>query len=215
MNHTIEAAHFYLYEEEKGESVGFLEEQKLGVKIAIQVANKLGITPQFLLFIDDYHGNPYLHLNPPENIQSLLIDQVEVKSAQTYFQQNGIQPQIISEWELTSTAAHLYHLLLQKGVVAKGRRQLSNEFASVQLLTNEGDPTCSLIDAALYLKKIGPTRTQPTITVLPIRYKSQQDQVKQILAAFGVFKPFIIVIYHDDDGVVTNQEDWSLGGQNG
>ena len=59
------------------------------------------------------------------------------------------------------------------------------------------------------MKKIGVTQDQPTVTVLPIRYKPQQEQVKQILRAFGVAHPPITVVYHDDQGVVLEHADWS------
>ncbi len=212
MNITIETAHFYLFEDEKGEPLGFLDEQKVSVQIALQIANELGITPQFLLFVDDYHGHPNLSTDwQTEDIQTSLLNESEVVNAQEYFEQYGIAPRILSELDTTTAAAHLYHLLLHKGVVTKGKRVLYPEFGSTVLLTKDDQPTCSLIDSALYLKKIGPARNQATITVLPIRYKSQQSQVKNILAAFGLTHPPITVMYHDQKGKILEKDDWSQG----
>lgn len=207
---TIEAGHFYLYEDEKGEPPGFLNEQYLGVQLAFQIAQESGCEAEFLLFIDDYHGNPDLDRDwQDEDIQHTLLQHPDAQPAYQAFQEQGIEPLLVSELAVTSAAAHLLHLLIKKGVVAKGNKNLLSDYGNVSLVTKDNQPTCSLIDSALYLKKIGVTQDQSTVTVLPIRYKPQQEQVKQILRAFGVAHPPITVVYHDDQGVVLEHADWS------
>lgn len=211
---SIEAGHFYLYEDEKGEPPGFLEEQNLGVQLAVQFALQSETAVQFLLFIDDYHGNPELEKDwDDEAIYQNLLSHPDALPAYEAFAEHDVQPMVISELAFTSTAAHLYNLLLNKGVMAKGNKQLLPDFGSISLLTKNGDPTCSLIDSALYLKKIGIHKDEPTMTVLPERYKSQQEQVKAILAAYGLAHPPITIIYHNEAGEVVEVDDWSKGGK--
>jgi len=212
MKTIIEAGHFYLFDDDKGEPVGFLEEQKQGILIALQIARELAVIPEFLLFIDDYHGNPHLENDwSDEAIEKSLQSESEVLKATAFMSDNKVEPQLISELALTSAAAHLYQLLVKKGVVAKGGRNLFDEFDHVGLLTKDDQPTCSLIDSALYLKKIGLESQNPTITVLPVRYHSQQDQVRQILKSFGLQYPPITVVYHDQVGEIIEVDDWSKG----
>lgn len=208
---SIEAGHFYLYPDTKnGETRVLSPEQKIGIQLAADFARECGIVASFLLFVDDYHGNPFLDREwDNETIENFLRNHPDVQSALSLFEMSGIQPNIISELELTSAAAYLYVRLLKRGTVGNGKRNLIGEYKGAAVLTRDGEPTCALIDAALYLRKIGHTKKNPTITVLPLRYKSQQEQVKNILSAFGLVKPPITVIYHDDEGNVLEQDDWS------
>lgn|GEM_PF-3277276 len=211
MSRTIEAGHFYLFQDEKCEPVGFLSEQKKGIQLACHLATELGLSVQFLLFIDDYHGNPHLDKEwQAEEIYHTLLNSVEVQSACQFYHDAGIQPLLLSELELTTAAAHLYNQLVHVKAVSNGKRALIKSFGGALLLTKENQPSCSLIDAALYLKKIGFSRQDNTTTILPRRYKTQQDQVKNILEAIGVILPPITVIYHDDEGRIFETDDWSI-----
>jgi hypothetical protein len=210
---TIEAAHFYTHNDGSGQPVGFGVEQQKAINLALEVANKVGLPTQFMLFIDDYHGKPDLSekLWEDHEIYDSLTQNSEVTTAMDYFARHGINPELISEFHVTTAAAYLYSLLTKKGVVKKGGRGLIDQYGGVALLTKEEQPTCALIDAALYLKKIGPDRSQPTITVLPQRFKGQQEQVIAILRAFGISRAPIQVIYHDELGNVCEEVDYSIG----
>jgi hypothetical protein len=160
--------------------------------------------------VDDFHGHPNLdHDLDNDQIRGMLMEDPDVQSVVELFRARGIDPELVSELQLTTAAGLLYTELCKRGV-AKGQ-SLTRQFGNVTLITAEKQPMCSLIDAAFYLRKIGLYKDQATITVLPEKYRSQQEQVKMILAALGVLNPPITVIYHDEVGQEILRDDWSEG----
>jgi hypothetical protein len=210
MTTTIEVGHFYIYPDEKSVPYGFSSEQVLGLRLAVALVQELGLSAQFLLFIDDYHGHLGLESEwTSEEIHAALLTETNVHTALAEFDKYGLTPVLISELEQTTAAAHLYHCLAQQGLLSKGKKNLANELGGTPVLTQNFESTCSLIDSALYLKKIGPSKQNATITVLPAQYKSQQEQVKQILSAYGLVNPPITVVYHDKTGEICEIDDWA------
>lgn len=206
----IEAGHFYLHENPSAGQLGFGNEQQAGLQLALQLAKEVGISALMLLFVDDFHNNPNLDIPwEDEDLYENLLNNSDVKNIMCIVEAAGLEFSLISELAMTSTAMYLYSLLLKKGLVSKGGKALKSEYGSISLLTKEGQPSCSLIDAALYLKKVGPGADRPTITFLPMQYKKQQQDVRTILTAFGYAQLPVEVFYHDEKGEVLEVENWS------
>lgn len=75
---------------------------------------------------------------------------------------------------------------------------------------NPYTPSCALLDAALYLKKL--EQHDFLITVLPIYLHGQQQNTKKILEALGHSNLPVFIIYHDQDGQLKEEEYWGKDG---
>jgi len=67
-------------------------------------------------------------------------------------------------------------------------------------------PSCELLDVCLYQEKL--LLADVTITLLPIRYKTQQEKVKKLFSLLHE-DPSIIVIYFSTEGNIAEIDHWS------
>ncbi len=205
---TLEFGHFYVNAQKQEHTVLGSDEHALGIQIGNQLAQFLterGLPVHTMLFIDDLHG-------VETEAHDAVIQQRE--NALQHVEDQGFFPDVVvSEADLTPAAAHLFGLLKLKGIIGEGSRSLPKHWGDATLVTQFEDgsiqPACSLIDAALYLKELGPDQSNAKITVLHEKYRSQQDQVKRILAAFGIVNPYVVVVYYSDTGTITGVDSWS------
>lgn len=207
----VEMGHIYLSPAYLDRDEVITDEEVQSIDIGLQVMSslaELGIPLQSMLFVDDLHGFEDARgfdLNPElqENLQLVV----------STFEEMGFTPdKVVSEAEMTSTAWYLYGLLKKKGVVNNGGRRLSENYFNAPLKNGSKDderPSCSLIDAALYLTKLGPQNEGMAVTILHEKYKPQQLEVKGILSAYGLRSPNVTVVYYNDAGEVTEVDHWS------
>lgn len=211
-NVLLEMGHVYLSPDYLGrdESTFVTDEEMQGVQIGLALMDELcreGFPVQSILFVDDFHGFVDAEgFDDNPDLENKLRDILDV------FAEMGFQPdKVISEAGMTTSAWYLYSLLKQNGSVNGGAKQLSEMYGKASLKNGTKDeerPSCSLIDAALYLTKVGPTNGNHAITVIHQKYKPQQLEVKQILLAYGMVHPNVSVVYYDDSGEVTEIENW-------
>jgi len=201
----VESGHVYLHPQylEREDHEMITEEELQGVKVGLLVQQLLleaGVSVQTMLFVDDLHGNRGNEAETEIKRQDVLA----------HFNSIGFSPdQVVYEQALMTSAAHLYGRLVQKGVIKSGDRYLPEQYGSIQLYTEVDKlPTCALIDAALYLKKMGPARDRATITVLPDHYLKQQDQVRYILGAVGESSLAVAVLYVAENGEPSKYDSW-------
>ncbi len=196
---VVECGHFYT-------GKPFDEGQEFGVGIGLNIAQQLevaGLTVEKWLFVDDFHGAATEY--------SAEIGQL----ANWSFEPN----KIVSEAEQTGLALVLHDLLRLRGVIEPGQIDLPWWQGGVRLIYNHSqytNPSCELIDASLYIEKLGPNKDRLCVTVLPDFYKEQQEKTRKILRAYGLFKPLIMVIYFDvESGILTEINNWWEEGEHG
>jgi hypothetical protein len=68
-------------------------------------------------------------------------------------------------------------------------------------------PSCSLFDLAVYKRKLQDTSC--AITVLPLRFKEQQREVKELFSLLGEEPPVVVVYVDDATAAVVDVESWS------
>lgn len=161
-----------------------------------------------ILFVDDLS---------PERTKLLLNNQIIeppvlfIHKLKKYLSASGFSPdKVILESEQIPTARILLEKLIEKDKVKSNRSgKLMLKSGWIPLTGKSGNlncPSCSLLDAALYQSKL--TACDVTITILPEKYKSQQNQVRAILAELGFVKPKIIVIYFSLQTLTVNYVDY-------
>ena len=83
---------------------------------------------------------------------------------------------------------------------------------SIKLFGKEGYdydpdyPSCEVLDLAIYTQKL--EDAEVAITVLPLRYKSQQDRVKKLFSFLNQSPP-ILVVYFNEVGKISDIDAWS------
>lgn len=181
---VVEAAHIYTDQTPS-------EEQSAGVLVAGTILEAISPPVRRLLFIDDFH--------PTEST-------LDIKAYQEWLVNLGYPvDQTLFESVLVSDA----HQLLAKIKEVVPKKKLSypkNDVwqsspsiglwtprGKISLITGQGDPSCSLLDASLYLKKA--EMGEIALTVLPQCYLPQQLDTIALLAKAGHVLPIINVFF--------------------
>jgi len=183
----IEAGHIYV-NEEPGES--HVSSLKAGGELSreLQVAQ---ISHRRCLFVDDF--NPDTNILDLDNYLSLATE-------------SGFKPdKVFMESSLQEEAWGLLRELDgQENVRYKGSERYTKKH-NVRLINSQSRPTCCLLDAAFYKRRL--ECFDYAITVLPgdscHGYKNQQKGVRQILRLLGNRKLPIIVVYYYENGEFT------------
>ncbi len=202
----IEAGHCYLFPEYYlNQEKPVMEDELLGAMIGneVQKLMRSSMPVSLMLFIDDFHGRDG---NDSQEVKS-RYDEVMTEYTHLY----GFVPdEVVFENDKINAAAHLYGRLVQKGVIRSGEGKLKHGERKVRLTNRYRDgsllPTCSLIDTALYLEKMD--RDTLAITILPEMFRSEQEEVRTILDAYGMSHPNIVVYYFTLNPVAVTMEDW-------
>jgi len=199
----------------------------VGIQIGtaiLNTLNELGLNPQRAAFIDD----TMLANHPIERAGDLYGD---------FAIRRGIYRQITSEgytkagWsprreyresnvkiQALEVVAALQRVSSQRSdywLSQDGRKikyKEGGKTKTIKLLGKDGYdydpdyPSCEMLDLAMYKQKI--EDAEIAITVLPQRYKSQQDRVKKLFSFFDQTPP-VIIVYFDDVGKVSDIDAWS------
>ena len=198
---VVESGHFY------AQDGALTDEQRYSVMIGNQIISALdvkGLRVKRMLFVDDYHGDK-------------SIEEMGEELA-TLEKWGLVADEVVSEQEIAGLALVLHFLLQQKGVLELGgtNSSLPGEWGGVQLLSKNGNgetnPVCELIDAALYLEKMGKGGDNWCVTVLPDCYREEQEKTRKILEAFGMSQlPVSCVFFDKSNGEITGVETWMEG----
>lgn len=181
---VVEAAHIYTDQNPS-------EEQSGGAIVARALLEAISSPTQRMLFIDDFHPTePTLDISAYQGWLANLGYPVD----QTLFE-SALVPDA--------------HLLLAKIKEIVPKKKLSypkndgwqsspaiglwTPRGKVSLITHQGDPSCSLLDASLYLKKA--EMGEVALTVLPQCYLPQQLDTLALLAKVGHASPIINVFF--------------------
>lgn len=168
-NVVVEASHIYADQEPNGE-------HSAGAIVASKVLQRVYSSAQRLLFIDDFHPQRFL----------LNVDSYHAWLASYGF----VVDQTVFESELVPEA-RLLRAIIEEAVPKKVSYSKDNSSSvglwtprgKVPLITQDGKPSCYLLDAALYIKKAG--IGDLAITILPESYLDQQLKTLAVLRRVG------------------------------
>lgn len=170
----VEAAHIYLDETPNGQHS---ESARIGAEIAQKLSGN-GVLVTNQLFVDDFH--------PAKKT-------LDLKKYMDSLVKIGFTPDLLTfEKKMELPAKNLLAILNGIAQRKNGNCYLASSSNNI-LIMKEDAPTCSLLDAALYVAKI--SMFDLAITVLPKMYKGQQKKVFHILRALGYENPPIINVY--------------------
>lgn len=193
---VVEAAHVYA-----DKPVG--TEVEAGVVAALPLIGQLAALPvevETMLFVDDLVAG----IGGDEALNKVMEGVLGTLAG------FGYHPgRVRYESALVSEANRLLFQLLRKGKTKSynGRVMFKNGWWSLKGKDkNPNLPCCELLDAVLYMKKL--EQFGGAVTVLPESYQLQQAKTKAILAAAGHESPNVLVVFHDDRGVITNFIYW-------
>lgn len=175
----VEAAHIYM--DEDPETTHDFAAQ-IGARIATEV-EKHGSIVARQLFIDNFNPSPEkFKLNVDEYILRL--------------REKGFDPQMVTfESALALPAQNILHAL--NGRTYRHEEDVFLTEKKVKLISCDR-PTCSLLDATLYVAKL--SMFELTITVLPHEFKEQQKKVMRVLGALGYARLPIVNVFYDKEG---------------
>lgn len=203
---VLEAAHFYVQD-------GLTDEVLAGAQVAFDLIELMtgmhGFTPTKMLFIDDV-------INKKEEMGAgadfgQIIHSTIVPGAIGILSNMGYIPeQVVMESDLIGPGNSHIQDLLSRGLAKphKGLVMLKNPW--IRLQGKAGDqsiPACETLDATLYSRKL--STYGGAITVLPNGYQAQQSKTRSVLHAIsGVWKPNVLVIYHNKKAEISEVEYW-------
>lgn len=175
----VEAAHIYM-DEDPGATHD--SAAQIGARIATEV-EKHGSIVARQLFIDNFNPNPEeFKLNIDEYISRL--------------RKSGFDPKIVTfESTLALPARNILHAL--NGLTYRHEKDVFLTEKRIKLISCDR-PTCSLLDATLYVAKL--SMFDLIITVLPHEFREQQKKVMRVLGALGYTRLPIVNVFYDKEG---------------
>jgi hypothetical protein len=189
---NVEAGHFY-------SDLQLREIDVMGIRIGnnvVSLMQELGLHVGRCVLVDDFHAED---IYTTSNLQQMAG--------------HGFLPDVVyMEGSFQDQARSLLTTLEQRGHVKekKGRKLLKAD--NIPMLQKEnGDLSCSILDAAVYIAKHD-TFGGIQVTVLPEEdegknYRRQQSYTKAILEKAGVSIP-ILDVFYDIDGTVSVDFDY-------
>ena len=195
----------------------------IGTEI-MHVLENLGVTSQRAAFIDDTllanhpverAGDLYGDFAIRRSIYQQLTSQGYTKAGWTprvEYRESNVRAQaheIVAALQDNSPQTGDYWLSQDK---RKLKYKENGKTKSITLLGKEGYdydpdyPSCEVLDLAMYKQKLH--SAQIAITVLPQRYKSQQDRVKKLFLLLHETPP-IVIVYFDQTGKISDIDAWS------
>ena len=195
----VEAGHFYVRD-------GLSSEQLQGIAVGRQVIAALqdmGMQVSSCMFVDDFHLNgkdPHgTGAFKSENLSDPKVRDAIISASIESLQDTGFAPEkVYLENDFAAPAQALYHQLEQAGVL-KHKKDGTVRLNGIVVLTSDGTPSCSLLDAATYLGKAQDLDGGLLVTVLPEKWERQQETTRAILAALNQ-KPPILNVYFSEGG---------------
>lgn len=184
---VVEAAHIYA-DNEPG------QEQQVSSLVASEVLACLNKPTHKTLLIDDIHiTSPTLNLDFYTQWlaeQGYSVDEVVMESSLIQDSKQLLDQlrAVVPPRKLVSAKKEPWEL---NGSMATG---LWTEVGKVSLLTPAGQPTCNLLDAALYIKKAQVGETCVTILPTPDGQNNYVKQQLQTLAVLRRVRPDISVV---------------------
>lgn len=171
---VVEAAHVYADETDWS---GQIDGARIGAEIAKEIGQS-GALVRKMLFVDDFH--------PTKKLLDLEAFLSEIRGV-------GFNPdEIVYESGLVEDADEIAEEMARLNL-AKKRENGSIEFKHINGATHriglkkkDGKPTCTALDAALYLRKLH--EHDQAVTVLPKSWEPQQEHTKGVLDLVGNVK---------------------------
>ncbi len=198
-----------------------------GIQIGTQILNSLreaGLNSQRAAFIDDTmlanhpierSGDLYGDFAIRRSIYQQITSQSYTKAGWTprvEYRESNVKNraiELIADLQKAIFQRHDYWLS-QDGKKIKYKE--GGKTKSITLLGKDGYdydpnyPSCDVLDLAMYKQKLNDA--QVAITVLPHRYKPQQDRVKKLFSLLGEI-PQVIIVYFDEKGEISDVDPWS------
>ncbi len=180
---VIEAGHIYADQQPQ-------EEHFKGAQVARAIQHQLNTADvKNWLFVDDY--------NPDTS-------RLDIATYQDQLASHGFPiDRTVKESTVATWAEDIVEYLLWHGHAVQdgnGGAELQNGTG----LYKGGDYQCSLLDATLYLEKLGVA--DHAVTVLPATYREQQQKTADVLNALHVDQSQITRVYFDNGNVYVPED---------
>ncbi len=178
----VETSHIYM-DEEPNETHDLAAQ--IGSRIVVEVEKHGSIVARHL-FIDNFNPSP----------ERFRLD---VDKYISRLREKGFDPHVVTfEAALALPAQNILYALNGKTYRDEGDVFLTE--GNTKLISC-GRPTCSLLDASLYMAKL--SMFELIITILPREFKEQQKKVMRILNALGYTRLPIVNVFHENNGSIT------------
>lgn len=198
---VLEAGHFYV---KGGLDAGAIAGAQVAVQILGLLESMWGMRATTMLFVDDV-------INKESEVGGgmewgQIVQSTIVPGAIATLQMMGFPPdQVVMESELIGVGQSGIARLIEKGLAkadkGTGWAKLKDGWVPLQGKAGMSIPSCQMLDACLYDRKLG--MYGGAITVLPANYRDQQIQTRKIVQAItGVNKPNVLVLYQSVRGDV-------------
>lgn len=179
---VVEAGHFYANDQ-------ITEEELHGLNIGTEVSKKLqdmGLVVIPCLLVDNY--------NAPDIYSDKNLSQLKQEGYPTDW--------VFWEREVTPDAKELLVKLSETNKIKskRGNTYLKEGFSL--LVDDKGKYSCTILDAGLYINKFY-LSNGICVTVLPEKFKPQQETTKRILKAAGYTIPILNIYYGNDSEKVS------------
>lgn len=203
---VLEAAHFYVQD---GLTDGVLAGAQVAFDLIELMTTIHGLSPIKMLFIDDV-VNKKAEMGSGVDFGQIIHSTIVPGAIGILSNMGYIPDQVVMESDLIGPGNSYIQDLLNRGLAKsyKGLVMLKNPW--IRLQGKAGDqsiPACETLDATLYAQKL--SSYGGAITVLPNGYQAQQSKTRSVLHAIsGVWKPNVLVIYHNNKVEISEMEYW-------